>query len=124
MDIRLIILIDIDFVHESKKKAPFLLKIFVMKRKFLERLHCVYSRFPHKSCRRKVQGGVFLDPPEGGPQHDLEAIHCKTVPQSQSSPSSTIPSPQKVASVFLRQDTRWAAAKLALTDSLVQGDRI
>ena len=58
-------------------------------------------------------------------QQDLEAKYiAKTFSQSQSLFSSKIPSPQKVASVFQRQKMRWAAAKLALTDLLVQGDRI
>ena len=86
-------------------------------------VYFVYYRSLQSSCWRNLQGGLFLDP-DGGPQQDLEAIHCKTVPQSQSSFSSTIPSPQKVASDFLRQEMRWAAAKLALTDLLVQGERI
>ena len=70
-----------------------------------------------------LQGGLSFDPLDG-PQHDLEAMHSKTVPQSQSSPSSTMPSPQNVESIFLRQETRWAAPKFAVTNLLVQGDKI
>ena len=70
-----------------------------------------------------LQGGLFFEP-VGGPQQDLAAIHCKTVPQSHSSPTSTIPSPQNVESTFFKQPTRWGASKLEVTKRLVHGDNI
>ena len=85
------------------------------------KMKIIYSR--QSSCLTNLHGGLFLEP-VAGPQHDLAAIHCKTVPQSQSSPSSTIPSPQKVESNFFRQETRWGASRLLVTNFLVQGDKI
>ena len=98
-----------------------------MRPKYLQKVPILYMSFisycKQSGCLKNLQGGLSLEPDEG-PQQDLAAMHCKIVPQSQSSPSSTIPSPQKVESIFFRQPTLCEAPKFAVTNRLVQGDKI
>ena len=87
-------------------------------------IYFVYYRSLQSSCWRNLQGGLFLDP-DGGPQQDLEAIHCKMVWYLYAVFIlfyNTVFTKGCIG--FLRQEMLWAAAKLALTYLLVQGERI
>lgn len=71
-----------------------------------------------------TEQALLLPEPSGGTQQDRAAMHWKMVPQSQSSPAWTMPSPQKAVLTLIRQAMRVGEPRFFLTRDLVHGDRI